>query len=87
MRPASIVQPIGPPSWIPRSCEIAGNAAVWSAYHNLPSEIRVLAQKSYRLFRDNPSHPSLQFKKIHDAESIYSIRVTLGYRALAISGR
>jgi hypothetical protein len=41
------------------------------------------ARKAYRLFHDNPAHPSLQFKKVHDREPIYSARVTLGYRAVA----
>lgn len=40
------------------------------------------AQKAYRLFRENPQHPSLQFKKVHKSEPVYSVRVTLGYRAL-----
>ena len=33
---------------------------------------------------ENPSHPSLQFKKIHASEPIYSVRVTLGYRAVGL---
>jgi len=34
----------------------------------------------------NPQHPSLQFKKIGErhGEEIYSARVTLSYRALAV---
>jgi hypothetical protein len=44
----------------------------------------VAARKAYQLFRENPSHPSLQFKKIHATEPIYSVRVTLGYRALGL---
>lgn len=40
--------------------------------------------KAYRLFRDDPTHPSLQFKKVHDREPVYSLRVTLGYRAVAV---
>ena len=55
----------------------------WAAYRDLPPEIRELARKAYRLFRENARHPSLQFKKIHD-DSIYAVRVTLGYRALGI---
>jgi len=31
----------------------------WAAYHELPLDIRNAAQKAYRLFRDNPQHPSL----------------------------
>ena len=54
----------------------------WAAYRELPPEIQVLARKAYRLFRENPRQPSLQFKKIHDRDSIYAVRVTLGYRAL-----
>ena len=55
-----------------------------AAYRELPPEIRDLAQKAYRLFRENPGHPSLHFKKVHDRDPIYSARVTLGYRALGL---
>ena len=56
----------------------------WAAYRALPPEIRVAAQKAYRLFRENPKHPSLQFKKVHNSEPVYSVRVTVGYRALGL---
>lgn len=56
----------------------------WAAYRELPPDIRDLARKAYRLFRDNPQHPSLNFKKVHDRDPIYSVRVTLGYRALGL---
>ena len=55
----------------------------WAAYRQLSPEIRELARKAYRLFRENARHPSLHFKKGHD-DSIYSVRVTLGYRALGL---
>lgn len=56
----------------------------WAAYRELPPEIQSLARKAYGLFRDNPGHPSLQFKKVHDREPVYAARVTLGYRALGL---
>ena len=56
----------------------------WAAYRDLPPEIRNLAQKAYRLFRENPGHPSLHFKKVHDRDPIYSARVMLGYRAVGL---
>jgi hypothetical protein len=56
----------------------------WAAYRELPPEIQRLARKAYRLFRDDPTHPGLQFKKIHDHDPIYSVRVTLGYRAVGL---
>ena len=37
----------------------------WSAYRELPPEIKELARKAYGLFHANPRHPSLQFKKVH----------------------
>jgi hypothetical protein len=61
-----------------------GTPRFWAAYRELPEPVREAARKAYRLFRDNPNHPSLQFKRIHARESIYSVRVTLGYRALAL---
>lgn len=56
----------------------------WAAYGELPSEVRDAAQKAYRLFRENPKHPGLQFKKVHDREPIYSVRVTVAYRAVGL---
>ena len=42
-----------------------GTPHFWAAYRGLPSEIRDAAQKAYKLFRENPQHPGLQFKKVH----------------------
>ena len=56
----------------------------WTSYRKLPSDIREHARKTYRLFRDNPAHPSLNFKKVHHSEPVYSVRVTRGYRALGL---
>jgi hypothetical protein len=36
----------------------------WKLYEELPEPIRRLAVKNYRLWRDNPRHPSLDFKKL-----------------------
>lgn len=38
----------------------------------------------YALFRANPSHPSLRFKKVDNQENVYSVRIGLGYRALGV---
>jgi len=58
----------------------------WQAYFSLPQEIRRRADKQFSLLRANPQHPSLQFKKIGErrGNEIWSARVTLSYRALAI---
>ena len=54
------------------------------AYAQLPEHVRRRAREAYRLFRDNPNHPSLRFKQVHAARPIYSARVGLGYHALAV---
>jgi hypothetical protein len=61
-----------------------GTARFWAAYRDLPREIQDRAKNAYQSFQRDPSHPSLQFKKVHDTEPIYSVRVTLGYRALGL---
>jgi hypothetical protein len=55
-----------------------------SAYRRLPEPIREQARKAYRLFRDNPSHPSLNFKQIHPVKPIFSARISRAYRALGV---
>lgn len=47
----------------------------------LPDNIRDLAVKQYRLWIQNPRHPSIQFKKVSD---YWSARITDDYRALGI---
>ena len=49
----------------------------------LPGHVQQQARESYRLFRDNPAHPGLHFKKVYDDPPMYSARVGIGYRAVA----
>jgi hypothetical protein len=53
-------------------------------FSQLPEAVRDLARKNYRLWRDNPAHPSLRFKKIHAHEDLYSVRIGQGWRALGL---
>jgi len=39
------------------------------------ARFRDQARKAYRLFKDNPEHPSLVFKQVHTVRAIYSARV------------
>jgi hypothetical protein len=41
-------------------------------------------KRAYELWRENPAHPSIRFKKVHDTEPIYSARVDLDWRALGV---
>jgi hypothetical protein len=59
-------------------------ASFWAEYRQLSNEIRQSAKKAYRLWEENPFHPSLHFKCINSDESIWSVRVTRSYRALGV---
>jgi hypothetical protein len=50
----------------------------------LPVEAQEAARRAFRLFQSNPAHPGLQFKKLEGEEHIYSARIGLDYRALAV---
>ena len=52
-------------------------------YADLPRDVRRRANTAYKLFRKDPAHPGLNFKKVEGQTAIYSARVGLGYRALA----
>jgi hypothetical protein len=51
-------------------------------YANLPDQVQLQTRRAYELFRRNPSHPGLNFKKMDEENNIYSARIGLGYRAL-----
>ena len=56
----------------------------WRLFSSLPSGVQKDAQRAYRLFLSNPAHPGLQFKKLEGEEDVYSVRIGLDYRALAV---
>ncbi len=53
----------------------------WSLYSNLNPKVQHLSDKAFELLKENSSHPSLQFKKVG---KLYSVRIGLSYRALAM---
>lgn len=56
----------------------------WSCYEALPPRVKARARAVYRLWLQNPRHPSLQFKK---TGNVWSLRIGGGYRALALPER
>ncbi|MBF0388568.1 MAG: hypothetical protein HQK71_00540 [Desulfamplus sp.] len=56
------------------------SSSFWACYESLSLEIQILADKNFKLLKDNPSHPSLQFKKVG---KVWSVRVGLHYRSVA----
>ena len=53
----------------------------WRAYHQLPEQVRALADKQFELLKANPQHPTLHFKRVG---RFHSARVGAHYRALAV---
>jgi hypothetical protein len=51
-------------------------------FSRLPERIQRLARHNYTLWKKDPRHPSLSFKRVGRRYSAYSIRVGLGWRAL-----
>ena len=54
----------------------------WHHFSNLPTSIQKSAVRCYQQFRRDPHHSGLQFKKISGTSNVYSVRVSLGYRAV-----
>ena len=54
----------------------------WKADEALHEGVKRGARKAYRLWTQNPFHPSLHFKCINHEENIWSVRITRGYRAV-----
>lgn len=53
----------------------------WRCFENLPEPVQTIAKKNFELFKNNPSHLSLHFKKVGN---FWSVRVGINHRALAV---
>src|SRR5688572_25500676 len=67
-------------TWLTKPLRITRRAV--PARNALPHDVQDHARKAYSLFSADPRHPSLQFKKVHTTEPIYSARISGGYRAV-----
>ena len=53
-------------------------------FEQLPPDVQQHANRAYNLWRKDPHHPSLQFKRVSKRQAIYSVRVGIGYRAMGL---
>jgi len=51
-------------------------------FSGLPDDVKEQAREAYRLFREDPTHPGLRFKRVHPTAPVYSVRIGRGYRAV-----
>ncbi|PHS21610.1 MAG: hypothetical protein COA85_12850 [Robiginitomaculum sp.] len=58
--------------------------AFWRCYNRLPQNIQLRAQKAYAMWLSDSKHPGLKFKRVSRSEPVYSVRISLNYRALGV---
>lgn len=51
-------------------------------FADLPEQVQEQTPTAYRQFKEDPSYPSLRFKKVHPELPIYSARISRDYRAV-----
>jgi hypothetical protein len=54
------------------------------AFEKLSPAVQQKAKEVYNTWKKNPYHPSLHYKQIHQTQPIFSVRVSLSYRALGV---
>ena len=52
----------------------------WKSFDKLPEPVQKTSKKNFELLKNNPSHPSLHFKKVG---KFWSVRAGMDHRALA----
>ena len=57
------------------------SARFWTHFARLPEAAQSVARKNFELLKENPSHPSLHFKKVG---ILWSVRAGINHRALAV---
>ncbi len=50
----------------------------------LPQRVQHQAKDAFKLFQHDNSHPSLRFKRVHQTRPIYSARISINYRVVAV---
>ncbi len=53
-------------------------------FDGLPEDIQTLARHAYRLWRQDPWHDSLQFKRVSPNRPYYSVRIGAHWRAVGL---
>ena len=54
------------------------------AFAVLPEQVQRQARDAYKQFKQDPFYPSLNFKRVHSTRPVYSVRISIEYRAVGI---
>ena len=55
-----------------------------SQFAALPVEIQELARKNYKLWKENPTHPGLRYKRVGTRTESYSVRIGRNWRTVGL---
>ena len=53
-------------------------------FAGLPKQVQEQAREVYKQFLRDPYYPSLHFKRVHSTKPIFSVRISIDYRALGV---
>ena len=56
----------------------------WESYASPDQSIKRRAREAFRLWEQNPFHPSLRFKCVNREQNLWAVRITRGYRAIGV---
>lgn len=59
-------------------------ADFWKQFYALPPDVQERANRAYRQWRANPFAHGLYFKRVSDAEPLYSVRIGRKCRAVGL---
>lgn len=59
-------------------------ASFRKAYAKLPEDVKARTRTAYRAWLSDPFSPGLQYRCVHPTEPVYSVRIGLHYRAVAL---
>jgi hypothetical protein len=53
-------------------------------FQGLPNAVQQQATRAYALWRSDPLHPSLHFRRVSQNQPLYSARIGMSHRALGL---
>lgn len=65
-----------------RQVRSLGTRRFWNLFESLPPDVQKLAVRAYDLWRNNPNHPSLHFRRLRGSKHHFTVRIGEHYRAL-----
>ena len=56
----------------------------WKIFNQLSPDLQELSKRKFDLWKQDPFHPSLNFKCVNPERNIWSVRINMNYRALGV---